>query len=173
MRRSCAIGIENAVKALRKEDVSDGNNPLSQDSGDGDRLATQRIEPASYCVVVAESFGKVIGQAVASWPGVTVAPHRFGGVEFRVGRRELGHLHGNRLADLPFPVMVREQLVAAGRAESHHVLPESGWVSVRLRRSEDVPSVIELFRLNYERGWLKATDPASPTSWRTTSEPAR
>jgi hypothetical protein len=31
---------------------------------------------------------------------VTVAPHRFGGVEFRVGRRELGHLHGNRLADL-------------------------------------------------------------------------
>ena len=89
---------------------------------------------------------------------MTVAPHRFGGVEFRVGRRELGHLHGNRLADLPFPVKVREQLVAAGRAESHHVLPESGWVSVRLRRCEDVASVIELFRLNYERGWLKATD---------------
>ena len=108
--------------------------------------------------MVTESFGKLIEQAVASWPGVTVAPHRFGGVEFRVGRRELGHLHGNRLADLPFPVRVREQLVAAGRAGPHHVLPESGWVSVRLRRSEDVASVIELFRLNYERGWLKATD---------------
>jgi Family of unknown function (DUF5519) len=40
------------------------------------------------------------------------------------------------------------------------VLPESGWVSVRLHRSEDVASVIELFRLNYERGWLKATDPS-------------
>jgi hypothetical protein len=53
---------------------------------------------------------------------------------------------------------VREQLVAAGKAGSHHVLPESGWVSVRLRRSEDVVSVIELFRLNYERGWLVASD---------------
>jgi hypothetical protein len=109
--------------------------------------------------VVTEPFGKLIEQAVASWPGVTVASHRFGGVEFRVGRRELGHLHGNRLADLPFPVKVREQLVAAGKAGLHHVLPESGWVSVRLRRHEDVASVIELFRLSYERGWLKAPDP--------------
>jgi hypothetical protein len=39
-----------------------------------------------------------------SWPGVTVAPHRFGGIAFRIGRRELGHLHGDRLADLPFPI---------------------------------------------------------------------
>src|SRR5438132_13721665 len=109
--------------------------------------------------MVTKSFGQRIEQAVASWPGVTVAPHRFGGVEFRVGHRELGHLHGNRLADLPFPVRVREQLVAAGKGGPHHVLPESGWVSVRLRRSEDVASVIELFRLNYERGWLKASDP--------------
>jgi hypothetical protein len=39
---------------------------------------------------------------VASWPEVDIGPHRFGGVEFRLGRRELGHLHGNRIADLPF-----------------------------------------------------------------------
>src|SRR6266481_4258937 len=90
---------------------------------------------------VAESIEQRIVREISAWPNVTVAPHRFGGVEFRVGRRELGHLHGNRLADLPFPVKVREQLVAAGRAESHHVLPESGWVSVRLRRCEDVASV--------------------------------
>ena len=104
---------------------------------------------------MAEAFGKLIEQAVGSWPGVRVAPHRFGGVEFRVGRRELGHLHGDRLADLPFPVSVREELVATGRAERHHVLPESGWVSVPLRGPEDVAAVIELFRLNYERGWIE------------------
>ena len=57
-----------------------------------------------------------ITREVAGWNGVTVAPHRFGGVEFLVGRRELGHLHGHRLADLPFPVRVREQLVAEGKA---------------------------------------------------------
>jgi hypothetical protein len=50
----------------------------------------------------------------------------------KVGRREIGYLHGNRLADLPFPVTVRKQLVEAGK-ESHHVLPESGWISYRIR----------------------------------------
>jgi hypothetical protein len=30
-----------------------------------------------------------------NWPGVTVEPHRFGGIEFREGRREIGHLHGD------------------------------------------------------------------------------
>jgi hypothetical protein len=94
-----------------------------------------------------------IEREVAGWAGVTVSPHRFGGVEFSVGRRELGHLHGSRLADLPFPVAVREQLVAAGRAEPHHILPDSGWVSVRIRDARDVAAVIALFRLNYERPW--------------------
>ena len=96
---------------------------------------------------------RIRGQ-VGSWPDVTVAPHRFGGVEFRVGRRELGHLHGDRLADLPFPVRIREELVAAGRAGPHHVMPESGWISFRIRSAEDAGKAIELFRLNYERPWL-------------------
>jgi hypothetical protein len=91
---------------------------------------------------------------VAAWEGVTVEPHRFGGIEFRVGLRELGHLHGARLADLPFPVRVREQLVADGRAQPHHILPESGWVSYVIRDASDVAPVIELFRLNYERPWM-------------------
>ena len=100
---------------------------------------------------MAEHIGKLIEQEVAGWPGVSVEPHRFGGVEFKVGRRELGHLHGSRLADLPFPVKTREQLVAAGRAQPHHVLPDSGWVTFYIRDAGDVPAVIELFRMNYER----------------------
>ena len=98
-----------------------------------------------------------IEHEVGSWDGVTVAPHRFGGVEFRVGRRELGHLHGSRLADLPFPVSLRKELVASGRAEPHHILPESGWVSIWIRRDADADNVIALFRLNYERPWLQRT----------------
>jgi hypothetical protein len=105
-----------------------------------------------------ESASDVIRREVESWPGVVVAPHRFGGVEFRVDRRELGHLHGNRLADLPFPVKIREQLVAAGRAERHHVMPESGWVSYYIRSEDDVPGAIELFRLNYDRSWRQEPD---------------
>jgi Luciferase len=98
-----------------------------------------------------DSPGDAIRREVASWLGVATAPHRFGGVEFRRGRKELGHLHGDHLADLPFPRRVRDELVAAGRAEPHHVLPASGWVSRRIAGPEDVDAVVALFRMLYER----------------------
>jgi hypothetical protein len=95
--------------------------------------------------------GQRIAHEVSSWPGVVAHTHRFGGTEFRQGRRELGHLHGDQLADLPFPKRVRDQLIADRRAEPHHVLPNSGWVTRRIRGEDDVADVIELFRLNYGR----------------------
>jgi hypothetical protein len=52
---------------------------------------------------------------------------------------------------LPFPRVVRDELIATGRAKPHHVLPDSGWVTVPTRTSAQVAGVIELFRLNYER----------------------
>jgi len=102
---------------------------------------------------LADTIATRIEHELASWDGVVAAPHRFGGIEFRVGRREIGHLHGSTLADLPFPVFIRKQLVESGRAEPHHVLPKSGWISYRIRGEQDVAAVIELFRLNYERPW--------------------
>jgi hypothetical protein len=104
---------------------------------------------------MAEGIHAAIVREVSSWAGVTTGRHRFGGTEFRIGRRELGHLHGNRLADLPFPLLVRDELVAAGRAEPHHIHPESGWVSRFIRDGSDVADVIELFRLNYNRPWAQ------------------
>ena len=91
-----------------------------------------------------------VTQEVSSWEGVIVQEHRFGGVEFRVGRRELGHLHA-RFADLPFPRTVRDELILAGRARPHHVLPQSGWVTVPMRTKAEVKNVIMLFRQNYDR----------------------
>jgi len=92
-----------------------------------------------------------IDAAMRELAGVTTGPHRFGGTEYRVGRREIGHVHGNALVDIPFPKIVREELVAAGRAERHHILPDSGWVSVRLRKAADVDRAVELLRMSYER----------------------
>ena len=92
-----------------------------------------------------------IEREVGAWEGVTVHDHRFGGIEFRLGRREIGHLHGERWADLPFHRGIRDMLVETGRAQPHHVLPNTGWVSKQIRSEDDAGEVIELFRLSYER----------------------
>ena len=76
-----------------------------------------------------------IRRELLSWPGVTVAPHRYGGIEFRLGKRELGHLHGDYLADLPFPIRLREGLVAQGRAMPHHILPGCGMEQAKVPAS--------------------------------------
>jgi hypothetical protein len=81
---------------------------------------------------------------------VTAHPHRFGGTEYRLGRREIGHIHGDYLVDIPFPKKVRDEIVAAGRAEPHHILPESGWISFYLREPADVERAISLFRQSFE-----------------------
>ena len=97
------------------------------------------------------SIRETIQKTVMSWPGVTERPHRFGGIQFSLGERELGHLHGDSMADLPFTRAVRDELIAAGRARPHHVLPDSGWVTYRLSSAADVPGAIALFRLSYDR----------------------
>jgi hypothetical protein len=95
--------------------------------------------------------GEQIRGQVASWPGVHALPHRFGGIEYRYGRKEMGHVHGDRLADLPLPRKLHDEVIAAGRARPHHVLPETGWISCWIESPGDVVNVIELFRIQYER----------------------
>jgi hypothetical protein len=100
---------------------------------------------------------------VSSWEGVICQEHAMGLAEFRVGRRELGHLHAS-FADLPFPRRLRDELIAAGRARPHHVLPQSGWITVPMRTEAEAAEVIALFRQNYERavprGQAAASAPA-------------
>jgi hypothetical protein len=93
---------------------------------------------------------KRIESALQTCSGITAQPHRFGGTEYRLGRREIGHVHADYLVDIPFPKKVRDELVANGRAEPHHILPESGWVSIHLNKDPDVDRAIELLRLSFE-----------------------
>jgi hypothetical protein len=85
-----------------------------------------------------------------SWPHVEAHPHRFGGTEYRIGRRELGHIHGDHLVDIPFPTKVRDEVVSAGLAEPHHLLPDTGWVSLYLREAADVDRAVALFRRSFD-----------------------
>lgn len=91
-----------------------------------------------------------LAAALGTWPGVVAGPGRFGATEFRYGPRELGHIHGDDHADLPFPTWLRDVLVEERRAEPHRYLPASGWVSVTLSRPGGVERALELFRLNYD-----------------------
>jgi hypothetical protein len=93
---------------------------------------------------------ETIKKEILRWPDVTAEPHRFGGIEFRVNKREMGHIHGDRVADLPFPMDVRNKLVNSGRVSAHHFLPQSGWVSYWLKGEQDIPNVIELFKMRYD-----------------------
>jgi hypothetical protein len=86
---------------------------------------------------------------VRSWPGVETAPHRFGGTEFLLGGREVGHVHRAGLLDVNFTRRLRDALVAAGHAEAHHVVPDSGWTSYRLRTEADLDGARRLLRLSY------------------------
>lgn len=91
-----------------------------------------------------------ITRALLGRAGVEAHPHRFGGTEYRLGSREIGHIHGDHLVDIPFPTRVRREVVATGQAQPHHVLPESGWVSVYLRQPADVDRAIALLQRSYQ-----------------------
>ena len=91
-----------------------------------------------------------ITAAVTAWTGMATQPHRFGGVEYVFGTREIGHIHGDHLVDIPFPKKVRDELVAAGRAQPHHILPDTGWVSFYLRQENDVEQAITLLHESYQ-----------------------
>jgi len=93
---------------------------------------------------------KQIVETLLRWEGIETHPHRFGGTEFKIGAREIGHIHGDYLVDIPFPKKVRDEIVAAGKAQPHHILPETGWVSFYLREGGDVEKAIILLNRSYE-----------------------
>lgn len=91
-----------------------------------------------------------IEQTILGWVHVEKHPHRFGGNEYRIGKREIGHMHGDYLLDIPFPKKVRDEIVTSGKAQAHHILPESGWISLYIREQDDVQRAIELLKLSYD-----------------------
>ena len=93
-----------------------------------------------------------ITDQVTSWPGVTAGPGRRGEFAFKVGGREIGHLHGDHAAHFGFPKEVWGFLFEQGRIDYHPVFPgRPGFGARRIESEDDVNGVIELMRLNYER----------------------
>ena len=93
-----------------------------------------------------------IADEVGTWPGVVAGYGERGEFSFRVGRREIGHLHGDRAAHFVFPPDIGADLREQGRIGPHPVAPtKAAWGARRIASDEDVDDVIALMRMNYDR----------------------
>jgi len=91
-----------------------------------------------------------IKREVLRWPGVTTTPGRFGAVAFRYGKREIGHIHRDRVADLPVTREMREGILSGGRARPHRAGVKD-YISYPVQDQEDVSVVLEILAWNYDR----------------------
>ncbi len=99
-----------------------------------------------------QTASKQITEEVTSWPGVEAGPGERGEFSFKLGRREIGHLHGDRVAHFGFPKGVWQQLFEQGRIDYHPVFPgRPGFGARAIDDYDDVRDVVEIMRLNYER----------------------
>ncbi|MBA2257184.1 MAG: DUF5519 family protein [Thermoleophilaceae bacterium] len=100
-------------------------------------------------------------RGVTSWPGVEAGPGDRGSFSFKVGRREIGHLHGDHALHLGFPKEVWAELFEQGRIDYHPVFPgKPGFAARRIEDDDDIREVIELLRVNYDRAVAKHGLPA-------------
>ena len=91
-------------------------------------------------------------EEVTSWPGVEAVQGNRGELAFKIGRREIGHLHGDRAAHFGFPKEVGAELKKQGRVVDHPVFPGSpGPAARQINDVSDIREVIDLLRLNYDR----------------------
>ena len=89
---------------------------------------------------------------VTSWPGVEAAHGERGEFAFKLGGRELGHLHGDRVAHFGFPKHLWTELFEQQRIDYHPVFPgRPGFGARGIADEDDVRDVIALLRLNYDR----------------------
>ena len=98
-----------------------------------------------------ETAGDRLVEVVTGWSGVTLEEGRFGSTRFMVGRRELGHVHGSSILDMPLPKPLKAELIERGEAIQHrYTRPDSGWVTIKLDGADAVERAVGILRERYE-----------------------
>jgi hypothetical protein len=121
---------------------------ISRDVGRIDQPADATLEPNPARTV--EGMAIRIAETVDSWEGATTYALRSGDVELRAADSQLGYLHGDTMADLLLPDGIRDKAIATGLAHQHHVLPDSNWVTVHIRRPEQLKEIVALLHSAYD-----------------------
>ena len=117
---------------------------------------------------------EVIIERVRSWPGVSLGPHPYDGIEFLLGEYEFGHVHrGWESVHINYPRRMRDALIEAGETDPHPSFSESGWTSFDVadhdhdhdRESNPVDEALRLLRLSYlYRSLVRWHTPAGETA---------
>lgn len=89
---------------------------------------------------------------IVSWPEIEKANHTYGGTEFRLFNRSLGHIHSNGILDLPFVKDLRKELLENHLVEIHHLENSISWVSKRVTDDKSLESAKSIMLLSY---WVK------------------
>jgi Family of unknown function (DUF5519) len=126
-----------------------------------------------------EELLKLIEHEVLGWPGVVKkrdedGPGGIGVTGYRLGRRQIGHIHDDGHADFRFPREVRDDLIRSGQAIPHPALPNSRTTaSYQVRSAEDVPGALKLFRMGYKRAAARDARHAPRAGSTTTKKEAK
>ncbi|MHA4895386.1 luciferase domain-containing protein [Pedobacter sp. PWIIR3] len=90
-----------------------------------------------------------IENEVLSWEDTYTSLHKYGGLQFNAKGKEIGHLHGNGLLDIPYSRKAKALLLKDGRVEAHHVFRQSGWISFNIINYDDKRYAVELLEIAY------------------------
>jgi hypothetical protein len=83
-------------------------------------------------------------------PGVSEAPHRFGGTEFQVESVEFMHSHGHSWFDIRLSKEDQAAVLKTKQALPHRFAPQAGWVSFQIHGSDDLTQAKKIIQLAYE-----------------------
>ncbi|MFD0766005.1 luciferase family protein [Mucilaginibacter lutimaris] len=85
---------------------------------------------------------------VSGWQNIRVFTHKYGGLQFNCGNREMGHIHSNGLLDMLLNRNIKAQLMAEdARIKDHHSFKNSGWISVYMKEKADKDLAVRLFKI--------------------------
>lgn len=120
------------------------------------------------------STSQRITDEVTSWPGVEAGPGRRGEFAFKLGAKEIGHLHGDHAAHFFFPKPLWTDLKQQGRITEHPVFPgKVGPAARRIESEDDVRDVITLMRLNYDQADARRAERIARQAERATNQAGR
>lgn len=88
-------------------------------------------------------------QEILTWEGITPALHHYGGIQFNLYDKEIGHLHGNGMLDILFSRKIKAELLHSMNVSEHHTFKNSGWISFAI--TQVVENASRLGHLHHKR----------------------